>query len=83
MSERIPPHEPVPRDVDVRRDALLLRIAELREVIKKTTFDQEIVSKELDELDAKVQHVEGLLDMRLFEEMMEAWEKMVDSKREL
>lgn len=67
----------------MRRDALLLRIAELREAIKITTFDQEVVSKELDELDAKVQHVEGLLDMRLFEEMMEAWEKMVDPQREL
>lgn len=82
MSERLlPPQEPLPTEINIRRDALLLRIVELREAVKKTNLDQEVVTKELDEIDRRVQHVEGILDMRLFEEMFETWERIVDSKK--
>ncbi len=81
MSERMPPHEPLPNNLDVRRDALLLRIVELREAVRATNLDQEIVSKELSELDTRVQKVEGLLDMELFEQVFETLEGIVDAKR--
>ena len=81
MSERMPPRESLPNHLDVRRDALLLRIVELREAVRATDFDQEIVSKELGELDTRVQKVEGLLDMEVFEQLFETLEGIVDAKR--
>lgn len=81
MTERMPPYEALPSDLEVRRDALLLRIVELREAVKRTGFDPEIVSKELAELDTRVQKVTGPLDMSLFEEMFDTLEKIVDAKK--
>lgn len=81
MSEKIPYREPVPEELEIRRDALLLRIVELRQAIKSTRLNQNIVSEELNELDKKVQEVEGLLDIALFEEIFDSLEKIVDSKK--
>ncbi len=80
MKEGLPIYEPVPNELEVRRDALLLRIVEMREAIQNTDFDQQLVSKELSELDARVQQVEGSRDMELFEEIFNTLEKIVDSK---
>ena len=81
MSEKMPPHETLPPDIEVRRDALLLRVIELREAVKETDLNQEIVSKELDELATNVQKVEGSQDMALLEEIFDSLEKIVDSKK--
>ncbi len=78
MSERIPPREAIPPELEVRRDALLLRIKEMRDAVKGTDLDQDLVSKELDELDIQVQKVKGLLDMDLFEQMFDSLEHVVD-----
>ena len=77
----MPPHETLPPDIEVRRDALLLRVIELREAVKETDLNQEIVSKELDELATNVQKVEGSQDMALLEEIFDSLEKIVDSKK--
>lgn len=81
MSEKTPYHEPRPEELEVRRDALLLRIIELRQMIKTTSLDPEIVSKELDELDTKVQGVQGLQAMQLYEELFDTLEEIADSKK--
>ena len=77
----MPPHETLPPDIEVRRDALLLRVIELREAVKETDLNQEIVAKELDELATNVQKVEGSQDMALLEEIFDSLEKIVDSKK--
>ncbi len=79
MSEKMPYRESRPDKIEIRRDALLLRIAELRQAVKATTLDQNLASKELDELDKSVQSVKGLEDMDLFEKMFDVLEKTVDS----
>jgi len=81
MSERMPPHEAPPNNLEVRRDALLLRIVELRERVKVANFDQELVAKELSELDTRVQQVQGPLDMDIFEKIFDSLEQMVDTKK--
>ncbi len=81
MKEGIPSREPIPSEIEVRRDALLLRIIELREAVTRTSLDQELVSKELSALDRNVQQVEGLLDMKIFEDVFDTLESIVDSKK--
>jgi hypothetical protein len=80
MSERFPLPEPAPSDVEIRRDSLLLRVAELREKIKETDLDPEIVSKELTVLDTRLQQEQGSAGMKIFEEMLDTLEKIVDSR---
>lgn len=80
MSEKIPYKETLPDELEIRRDALLLRIIELREAVKRTTLNLEIVSKELDELDRRVQQVGGLMDIKIAEEIFGKLEQIVDSK---
>ena len=77
----MPYREPRPDEMEIRRDALLLGIAELRQAVKATTLDQNLASKELDELDKSVQSVKGLTDMYLYEEVFDLLEKTVDSKK--
>lgn len=72
--------EPAPSDLEVRRDALLLRIAELRDRIQQTDLDPKIVSNELSELDTRLQKVQGLKDITLFEEILDTLEKITDSR---
>ncbi len=81
MSERHPPHAAGPSPLEMRRDALLLRIITLREKVKNTDFDTEIVSKELAELDTAVQSGRGDRDMKVFEDILGKLEEIVDSKR--
>jgi hypothetical protein len=81
MSERPQYQESLPEELEVRRDALLLRIVELRYLIGFTTLEPEIVSRELNELDTSVQNVKGLLDIKIFEEIFDTFEKIADSKK--
>jgi len=81
MSEKIPYNEPLPEELEIRRDALLLRIVELRQAVKETTFNQAIVSRELDELDTQVQKVEGLRDIEIIEGIFDTLEKITDAKK--
>jgi hypothetical protein len=79
MSERMPPYEPSPSVLETRRDALLLRIAELREKIKESSLDPEIISKPLADLDSRLQATESSIDIAALEGIIDTLEKIADS----
>jgi hypothetical protein len=81
MSEKLPYQESTPEEIEIRRDALLLRISELREAVKVTKLNQDIVSQELEGISNQIQMVRGLADMKVAEEVVDFYERMVDSKK--
>ncbi len=81
MTERMPFHEAPPDQLEVRRDALLLRVKEMRDKLGESNLNPEVVSAELSALHDRVQQVGGLLDMGLFDEIFDALEKVFDANR--
>ncbi len=81
MSEKLPYNEPLPEEIEVRRDALLLRVSELHEDIKRTSLKQDLASRELGALSNQIQMIRGLQDMTIVEEVVDRYERIVDSKK--
>lgn len=81
MSEKFPYREPAPDAFETRRDALLARIVFLREAIKNTPLNLEIVTAELTKLNDSIQQAQSTQGMEIYEEVVDRLEKIVSPKK--
>ena len=70
-----------PDPLEVRRDALLERIIELRKIIKEEPFldDQKDMSKKVDEIDEMVQSVDSMFTILALEDLFSSLEEIIKS----
>ena len=87
MSEKIPRREEglieedLKYQLEKRRDAVLARIATLREDVKSKKFDQNLVKTEMNVIDTVFQNARTIATIELCEDLMSRLEK-VERERE-
>lgn len=79
MSEEMP-SKPYPDVLETQRDALLARVAEMRERAQHTDLDKDLVAKELSELTTRIQQVQGALDLQIFSEVLDVLDTSIDRR---